>query len=171
MNPALLLVVVALGLALSTAILSIRRVPDGQVLAVRRLGRFERVLTPGLRLFLPLLDREVRRISLVGHSLRLERRLIAAADLRPVAVEGTVFFQFLDPQRAGQGCHAAHQRVAAELSRLLAELGRDYSGEALAAARGSAALLGSLKRSLNRALAADGVLVTRLQLDFAPLPA
>lgn len=88
------------------------RVPEGQVLAVRRFGRSERVLTPGLRVLLPLADRVVRRVSLTGHSMRLERRLLACGDLRAIAVEGVVFFQFLDPLEAAR---AAPGRTSAFL--------------------------------------------------------
>lgn len=145
------------------------RVPEGQVLAVRRFGRSERVLTPGLRVLLPLADRVVRRISLTGHSMRLERRMLACGDLRAIAVEGVVFFQFLDPLEAARSGTRAHERISAELSRALAELAGSASSEALCE-QPAESVSRSLKQRINRLLRSQGIMITRLQLDLAVVP-
>lgn len=171
MTAALLAVAFALPAALLLATFaSLRRVPEGQVFAVRRLGGSERVLTPGLRFLLPLADRVVRRVNLAGHSLRLERRLLACRDLRAVSVEGLAFFQFLDPVEAARRSLKAHEHIAAELSRALAELAGSESVEGLCA-RPASELAAALKQRINRALEGQGLMVTRLQLDLAPMPA
>lgn len=170
MSSALLaaLLVFALVLLLSCWAL-LRRVPEGQVLAVRRLGGGERVLTPGIRFLLPLAERVVRRVHLVGHSVRLERRLLACRDLAAVAVEGQAFFQFLDPLVAVRVDGKAHERIAAELSRALAERASTLSAQALCA-EPREQLAAELKQRINRLLVDQGLMVTRLQLELAPMP-
>lgn len=170
MSAALLAAALTLGLALLLAgRAALLRVPEGQVLAVRRFGRSERVLTPGLRLLLPFADRVVRRVNLAGHSLKVERRLLACRDLQAVAVEGVAYFQFLDPLEAARRGVQAHERIAAELSRSLAELTRSTPSDAIVA-QSAESLTSTLKQRINRALCGQGLMITRLQLDFAPMP-
>jgi regulator of protease activity HflC (stomatin/prohibitin superfamily) len=134
---------------------AIRRVPDGQVVSVYRHGKPRRLLQAGTHVVVPGLDRIGHRIDLGGQVLRFEEPLADAHDVR-----GTVYWQVLEPERADEVIDQADQLIR---------------GGALAALREEPAAveadrrdLGArLKQAMNKALRERGVMVTRVELDFA----
>jgi len=146
----------ALLLCLSTiAFCAVKRVPAGQVYSLHRHGKPTRLLQPGTHMVLPLLDRVAHRIDLGGRVLRFEEPLADARDVR-----GTVYWQVLEPERADAVIDQADQLIRrGALEALQGEPGK------VAADRRE---LGTqLKQCLNGALRERGVMVTRVELDFA----
>jgi regulator of protease activity HflC (stomatin/prohibitin superfamily) len=137
-----LLLVLTLGVAGG-----LRRVPEGEVCTLHRFGRFRRALGPGWHLTLPLLDRLVLRVPLVGHHVAL-----AAPD---AAGRAEVFFQILDPARMG----AELAEVDRLVERTLEERLPAVRGEAAAATAAQ-----RLKDELNARLRGRGLHVTRCRL-------
>lgn len=136
------------------AVVTVKRVPAGQVYSLYRRSKPVRLLQPGIHLVLPLLDRVGHRIDLGGRVLRFEEPMAEAGDVR-----GTVYWQVLEPERADAVIEQADQLI------------RRGAVEALQGkveATGDQRMLGQqLKQSLNGMLRPRGVMVTRVELDLA----
>ncbi|MBD8898714.1 SPFH domain-containing protein [Rhodanobacter sp. DHG33] len=136
------------------AVVTVKRVPAGQVYSLYRRGKPVRLLQTGIHLVLPLLDRVGHRIDLGGRVLRFEEPMAEAGDVR-----GTVYWQVLEPERADAVIEQADQLI------------RRGAVEALQGkveATGDQRMLGQqLKQSLNGMLRPRGVMVTRVELDLA----
>ncbi|WP_266168703.1 SPFH domain-containing protein [Dyella subtropica] len=149
-------------LVLTTALLllalfasAIKRVPVGQVISVYRHGKPRRLLQPGTHLVLPGLDRVGHRIDLAGQVLRFQELLGNAHDVR-----GTVYWQVLEPERADAVIEQADQLIRGGALAALRE-----EPEVISADRRD---LGTrLKQAMNQALRERGMMVTRVELDFA----
>jgi regulator of protease activity HflC (stomatin/prohibitin superfamily) len=142
-----------LGAAALLAVLSIRRIPVGQVYTLRRLGGRTRVLPSGMHVVVPLIERVAHKISLTGSSLAFED---AAGDGRRVS--GAVYFQVLDPQRADAVIEQVDDLLRARTSELLHQ---PALPDNLAERRTW------LKQTLNSELRERGLLVTRIDLAEA----
>ncbi|HEX7326194.1 MAG TPA: SPFH domain-containing protein [Rhodanobacteraceae bacterium] len=151
----ILLVVVALALL---AWASIKRIPEGQVYTLRRLGRPAGTLTAGTHFVLPLIERIAHKISISGYTLavdeRIDAQLPSARTLR-----GRVWWQVLDPERADAVIDRADDLIRLRL--------RDALDGAVTEAPDLRARNQRIKQSLNGSLRERGVLVTRVELDLA----
>ena len=74
---------------------SIRRIPEGQVYTLRRVGGHTRVMHSGMHFMVPLVERVAHKISLTGSNVPVDG-LVAAEQ----QYSGIVYFQVLDPARA-----------------------------------------------------------------------
>lgn len=146
--PLIWMLCIAAGLALLAA--SIRRIPEGQVYALRRVGGHVRRVGPGTHFVLPLLERIARKINVAGASLAVD-----GLERDGQALHATLFYQVLDAARA--------ERVLDDLGRVLGEATRalvadaEFPGDAAAGARW-------LKQALNARLRESGVFVARVDL-------
>jgi len=77
------------------AFASIRRIPEGQVYTLRRVGGHTRVMHSGMHFMLPLIERVAHKISLTGSNVPVDGLVAAEQQYR-----GIVYFQVLDPARA-----------------------------------------------------------------------
>lgn len=145
---ALILVLVFSAITLG---MSVKRIPEGQVYTLRRMGHTApRLLRPGTHWVWPVLEHVTHRISLVGHSLKLD-----AGDATP---SGTVFWQVLEPERADAVIEDAESMIREQVRQAATQLaGIDDPG-----ARNA-----TLKQRLNDALGTHGILVTRVRVDAA----
>lgn len=130
-----------------------RRVPEDTACTVHRFGRYARTLTPGLRWTIPFVDHIAHRVRLVGHEVALAANTGAKS-------QGAVFYQILEPQRAGGALDTVDALVEREARAGLATLLSDV------AANDSIQLAAQLKTELNQRLAALGLRVTRCKLDL-----
>lgn len=132
------------------AIASVRRIPEGHVYALRRVGGHMRLVGSGTHLVLPLVERVARKISLAGATVAVDD---LASDGR--RFRGVVYFQVLDPQRAGV--------VLEDLDRLLrSALHRQFAHPGLPSALDARRQW--LKQSLNDELREQGLLIARVDL-------
>jgi len=145
MSPAILFAMLAALAALGSA--SVRRIPEGQVYALRRPGGHVRLLGAGIHFVLPLVERVAHKVSLAGSAVTVE------TDGLPRAV---VYYQLLDPARAGSAIGAMPNLVSNRTRQLLREE---------PAAPGNAM---RLKQRLNESLHDSGLLVARV--DLRPMP-
>jgi regulator of protease activity HflC (stomatin/prohibitin superfamily) len=134
---------------------AVRVVPVGQVYSLQRRGKPVRLLSPGLHLALPLLDRVAHKINLAGQTLRFEEPLTDARDVR-----GTVYWQVLEPERAD----AVFEQVDQLIRRGAQEALRS---ESVADQVDRRDLGARVKQALNGALRERGMMVTRVELDVA----
>lgn len=147
---ALLIVMFALGAGLAAA--SLRRVPEDTVCTVHRFGRYVRTLTPGLRFTLPVVDHIAHRVRLVGHQVELRGAAVAG---------GALYFQIIEPERAGGALDEVDALVEREACRRLAALAVESPGE------GDLSLGQRLKSDLNQQFGTLGLRITRCQLQTA----
>jgi hypothetical protein len=140
-------------MVLALAAVAVKRVPAGQVYSLYRYGKPVRLLQPGTHVVLPLLDRVGHRIDLGGRTLRIDASLAGATP-----VQGMVYWQVLEPERADAVIESAEQLIRSGAA--VALQGETEAGQHREVAT-------RLKASLNQQLREQGVMVTRVELDAA----
>jgi len=139
----------ALGLLAILLAAGLRWVPEGTVCTVHRFGRYVRALPPGLRWTVPFVDQIAHRINLVGHQVQL--------NMPEAGQQAAVYFQILEPGRAGPALDEVDALVERLARERLAKLSDQAGGERKAFAQ-------RLKDELNLRLTTIGLHVTRCQL-------
>lgn len=81
----------------------IKVVPQQNAWVVERLGKFHSVLTPGLNIIIPFIDRVAYQHSLKEVPLDTPSQVCITKDNTQLTVDGVLFFQVTDPQRASYG--------------------------------------------------------------------
>lgn len=157
MAPILYIVVILTVSLLATTLAGLRRVKEGQVAVLHRLGRQRKVLLPGLHATVPLLDRIERRVDTIGRSVELKQHRLAD-DLQ---VDGRVYYQILDARKAAPELAHLEATVTGELDRLLPEFLPEHRDEP------HDAFNRALKQSLNERLRTRGILIARTQIQAA----
>src|SRR5882672_5390871 len=82
---------------------SVTIVPQQHAWVVERLGKFHVTLTPGLKIVIPFIDRIAYKHSLKEIPLDTPSQVCITRDNTQLAVDGVLFFQVTDPQRASYG--------------------------------------------------------------------
>ena len=81
----------------------IKVVPQQNAWVVERLGKFHSVLTPGLNIIIPFIDRVAYKHSLKEVPLDTPSQVCITKDNTQLTVDAVLFFQVTDPQRASYG--------------------------------------------------------------------
>ena len=81
----------------------IKVVPQQNAWVVERLGKFHAVLNPGLNIIIPFIDRVAYKHSLKEVPLNTPSQVCITKDNTQLTVDGVLFFQVTDPQRASYG--------------------------------------------------------------------
>lgn len=139
--------------------LSVKRIPEGQVYTLRRLGKPAGTLTAGTHLVVPLIERIAHKISITGYTLAVDERFAENA-AGSGTLRGRVWWQVLDPERADAVIDRADDMIRRHL--------RDALEHAeTAVAQDLRSRNQRIKQTLNGSLRERGVLVTRVELDIA----
>ncbi|WIG54403.1 MAG: hypothetical protein OJF61_000189 [Rhodanobacteraceae bacterium] len=148
-----------LTLAAVVVAMSVKRIPEGQVYTLRRLGKPAGTLTAGTHLVVPLIERIAHKISITGYTLAVDERMAEnASDARNL--RGRVWWQVLDPERAEAVIDRADDMIRLQL--------RDAVQHAAASeAQDLRSRNQRIKQTLNTSLRERGVLVTRVELNLA----
>lgn len=154
-----LAILLILTLLAIVAMSSIKRIPEGQVYTLRRLGKPAGILTAGTHLVVPLVERIAHKISITGYTLAVDERLEREADAR--TLRGRVWWQVLDPERADSVIDRADDLIRLRLRDALQDVGSESVDPDLRARNQR------IKQTLNGSLRERGVLVTRVELDLA----
>lgn len=128
-------------ICLATIVASLRRVPEGCAFTVHRLGRYVRTLPPGIGFVLPVIERVGQRVSLINHTVSLDEG----------SSRGAVYYQILDPRRAGEALESIDQLVAGAARDAVSQISN----------------VGELRQQLNQRLADRGLRVVRCELHPA----
>lgn len=146
------ILIVAICLLAVMAIASVRRIPEGQVVSLRRIGGHVRILQAGTHLVVPLIERVAHRIKLAGNRVTLNAATPAGV------CRGTIFYQVIDPQRAEAFIDDAEIWLQSRSAEWLADSAapQDTIGDQRQ----------RLKCSLNDAAGSLGLLVTRVELTI-----
>lgn len=148
-----------LTLAAVVVAMSVKRIPEGQVYTLRRLGKPAGTLTAGTHLVVPLIERIAHKISITGYTLAVDERMAeSASDARNL--RGRVWWQVLDPERAEAVIDRADDMIRLQL--------RDAVQRAAGnEAQDQRSRNQRIKQTLNTSLRERGVLVTRVELNLA----
>jgi regulator of protease activity HflC (stomatin/prohibitin superfamily) len=94
---------IVLVLAIVFIIRALKVVPQQHAWIVERLGKFDRVLAPGLNFLIPFIDRVAYRHLLKEIPLDVPSQVCITKDNTQLTVDGVLYFQVTDPMRASYG--------------------------------------------------------------------
>jgi len=98
-----IVMLVVLALVVTFIIKAVTIVPQQHAWVIERLGKFHAALGPGLRIIIPFVDRIAYKHSLKEIPLDTPSQVCITRDNSQLAVDGVLFFQVTDPQRASYG--------------------------------------------------------------------
>jgi len=98
-----LIAVILLVVAVTFVVKAVKVVPQQNAWVVERLGKFHAVLQPGLNIVIPFVDRLAYRHSLKEVPLDTPSQVCITKDNTQLQVDGVLYFQVTDPQRASYG--------------------------------------------------------------------
>ena len=78
-------------------------VPQQNAWVIERLGKFDRTLTPGLKLVIPFIERVAYKHSLKEVPLDVPSQVCITRDNTQLQVDGIIYYQVTDPMRASYG--------------------------------------------------------------------
>ena len=78
-------------------------VPQQNAYVVEYLGKYSRTLRAGFHILMPFLERVAYRHSLKEHAVDIEEQICITRDNVQVGVDGVLYMQVLDPERASYG--------------------------------------------------------------------
>ena len=90
-------------LAVIFAVKSIKVIPQQHAWVIERFGKFNKVLSPGLNFIVPFIDRVAYKHSLKEVPLDTPSQICITRDNTQLSVDGVLFFQVTDPERASYG--------------------------------------------------------------------
>ncbi len=90
-------------IAVIFAIKSIKVIPQQHAWVIERFGKFNKVLNPGLNFIVPFIDRVAYKHSLKEVPLDTPSQICITRDNTQLSVDGVLFFQVTDPERASYG--------------------------------------------------------------------
>lgn len=89
--------------ALLLILMTIKVVPQQSAYVVERLGKFHEVLRPGINFIIPFFDRVAYKYSLKEQAFDIPEQVCITRDNVQVVVDGVVFLQVIDAQKAAYG--------------------------------------------------------------------
>jgi len=95
--------IAAIVLVIFTIILvsrGVRAIPQGENWTVERFGRFTRILTPGLRFMIPLVDAVGAKLNMMETVLDIEGQEVITRDNAMVHADAIAFYQVIDAAQA-----------------------------------------------------------------------
>ncbi len=98
-----IVMLVVLALVITFIVKSVTIVPQQHAWVVERLGKFHATLGPGLKIVIPFIDRIAYKHSLKEIPLDTPSQVCITRDNTQLSVDGVLYFQVTDPQRASYG--------------------------------------------------------------------
>ena len=92
-----------LALAVVFAVKTLKIVPQQHAWVVERLGKFDRILMPGLNIIVPFIDRVAYKHELKEFPRDVPSQVCITRDNTQLQVDGVLYFQVTDPMRASYG--------------------------------------------------------------------
>lgn len=94
-----------------TILKTITIVPQQNEYIIERLGKFSRVLTPGLHFLIPFLDVRRESISLQETMIDTPQQSVITKDNVAILIDGLLFYKVMDSQSATYGVNAFRNNV------------------------------------------------------------
>ena len=95
--------IVLLVIAIIFAIKSVNVIPQQTAWVIERLGKFHKVLNPGLNFIIPFIDKVAYKHSLKEIPLDTPSQVCITRDNTQLSVDGILYFQVTDPKLASYG--------------------------------------------------------------------
>jgi regulator of protease activity HflC (stomatin/prohibitin superfamily) len=102
-SPAATVAIFLFAMFVVIAVEGVRIVPQQNAWVIEHLGKFQRVLEPGLNFINPFLSRVAYRHSLKEFPLDVAEQVCITKDNTQLAVDGIIYFQVIDPKLASYG--------------------------------------------------------------------
>ncbi len=103
LSGALVVAIVLIVIALIFAFKSINVIPQQTAWVIERLGKFHKVLNPGLNFIIPFIDKVAYKHSLKEIPLDTPSQVCITRDNTQLSVDGILYFQVTDPKLASYG--------------------------------------------------------------------
>jgi len=131
---------------------SIRRIPEGQVYTLRRIGGHMRTVGSGLHVVLPLVEKVIHKIRLLGNVVPVNVSTPSGNML-----QGNIYVQVVDARRADEVIDAVPEMLARRVSDFCVQSSEENDSDRNR----------RIKMQLNSELGERGLLITRVQLTHA----
>jgi regulator of protease activity HflC (stomatin/prohibitin superfamily) len=96
-------------LALVVVSMAVKVVPQQKAYIAERLGKFNGVLQPGINFIIPFFDKIAYKHSLKEQAYDIHEQICITRDNVQVRVDGVIFLQVVDPQKASYGINLYHK--------------------------------------------------------------
>jgi regulator of protease activity HflC (stomatin/prohibitin superfamily) len=93
-------VIILILLVVLTLYLGVKMVPQGFHWTIERFGRYTHVLSPGLNLIIPFIDRIGHKINMMEQVIDVPQQEVITKDNATIKVDGVLFFQVFDAAKA-----------------------------------------------------------------------
>lgn len=103
LSSGLVVAIVLIVIALIFAFKSINVIPQQTAWVIERLGKFHKVLNPGLNFIIPFIDKVAYKHSLKEIPLDTPSQVCITRDNTQLSVDGILYFQVTDPKLASYG--------------------------------------------------------------------
>ncbi|ALM83133.1 SPFH domain-containing protein [Bordetella sp. N] len=103
LDPSSIVLIVLVLLVILIIVRAIAIVPQQHAWVVERLGKFDRVLSPGAGFVIPFVERVAYKHSLKEIPLDVPSQVCITRDNTQLQVDGVLYFQVTDPMRASYG--------------------------------------------------------------------
>ena len=90
-------------LTITTIIKTAIVIPQMSVFVIEKLGKYNRTLSAGFHILIPFIDKIAYRHSLKEKTINVPEQVCITKDNIPVAVDGFLYLQITDPQKASYG--------------------------------------------------------------------
>jgi len=98
-----ILLFVLLALVVVIVAMSVKIVPQQEVGVVERLGRFHKLITPGLNVVIPVIDRVRKVLDLRIQQANVPPQTVITKDNVQVMIDTIIFYQVVNPEQATYG--------------------------------------------------------------------
>jgi len=157
-----LVILLLAGFILLSIYLGIRIVPQSEKYVVERFGRLHSVLGPGINFIIPFLDRVAHKISILERQLPNASQDAITKDNVLVQIDTSVFYRILEPERTVYRIRDVDGAISTTVAGIVrAEMGKMDLDEVQS---NRSALIGEIKTSVEDAVDAWGIEVTRAEI-------
>ena len=131
---------------------SVRRIPEGQVYTLRRIGGHMRTVGSGLHVVLPIVEKVIHKIRLLGNVVAVNVPTASGDTLH-----GNIYVQVVDARRADEVIDAVPEMLTRRVSDICVQSAEENDSDRNR----------RIKMQLNSELGERGLLITRVQLTHA----
>ena len=89
----------AAGLLLALAIWGVQTVPQGERLVVERLGKFQKVMEPGINFMIPVIERVRAHVVTMDQQIDIPSQSVITQDYAQLKINAIAFIRVTDPQK------------------------------------------------------------------------